>query len=523
MQRVGERHTGSSRPNRHAGQGQALVELAVIVPIIAIMLLGLVALASAFGAKLSVQAAVAQGARIGALEGNGKSTSAGCANTGTPNTDTIDTDIINAVLSGGIDRNSVREIDIYRVAPDGSVDSGAIDTYPAPFNASGNPAVYSSPATLGWPCSARHPDEPSDSIGVHVVYAYKPVVSLPGLSTITIDDRTVVHLNPTKNSQPCPIPGIPQNVAAHYGTSQPEPVTTDKIVWAPMPGNPAPDRWQVSANVNNRGWHVIYDGVVSNVSGQLEYDASNSNSAPALYQVSGHNFCGYGQTSLPASNEQYQLPVAPSIITSKADTAHPGQDYLAWTSVPDASSYTLVQIPSDSATVIPPTTIPVSSLTSPSMPSASVPHTGTGPDTYVVYVTSLSKLTGPLSSPVSVNAATPLPASLACGSGVSTLPNAGPNNIENLTNDGQIDWAHWGLQQPQPSTLNDFDQKKYTAPLSPQINTYSVVGGSGSVQWLPSGNTYGYLWGDGEQHTTPNTSPTQATYSGIYLSGSSGL
>jgi len=505
VQRVGERHTGSSRPNWHDGQGQALAELAVIVPIISIMLLGLVALASAFGAKLSVQAAVAQAARIGALEGNGKSTSAGCANTGTPliNTDTIDTDIINAVLSGGIDRNSVREIDIYRVAPDGSVDSGAVDTYPAPFNASGSPAVYSSSATLGWPCGARHPDEPSDSIGVHVVYAYKPIVSLPGLSTITIDDRTVVHLNPTKNSQPCPIPGIPQNVAAHYDTSQPEPVTTDKIVWAPMLGNPAPDRWQVSANVNNRGWHVIYDGITgvnTNSSGQLEYDAPNSSSAPALYQVSGHNFCGYGQTSLPASNGQYQLPVAPSITTSKADTAHPGQDYLAWTAVPDAKSYTLVQIPSGSTTVIP-TTIQVSSLMSPSMPSASVAHTGTEPDTYVVYATSLSYLTGPLSSPVSVNSTASLSALVTCSAYSTPL-----GNSKDLSIEGSQDWAHWGYASP------DFDHK---GGVSSQISTYA---GSFAQQFSSVG--YGFTWSSGTPTAKPNNG-ISATYTGVYRSGSS--
>lgn len=521
MQRVGKRHTGSSRPNWHDGQGQALVELAAIVPIIAIMLLGLVALASAFGAKLSVQAAVAQAARIGALEGNGKSTSASCANTGTPpNTDTIDTDIINAVLSGSIDRNSVRKIDIYRVAPDGSVDSGAIDTYPAPFKANGSPAVYSSPVTLGWPCGARHPDEPSDSIGVHVVYAYKPVVSLPGVSTITIDDRTVVHLNPSKNSQPCPIPGIPQNVAAHYGTStnQTEPATTDAIVWTPMPGNPAPDRWQISANVNNRGWHVIYDGMTAistNSSGQLEYDAPNNSSSPVLYQISGHNFCGYGQVSLPASNGQYQLPVAPSITISKADTAHSGQDYLAWTAVPDAYSYTIVQLPSDSATVVPPTTIQVSSLASPSMPSASVTHSGTGPDTYVVYATSLSYLTGPLSSPVSVASTTSPSASVT-----ASFATTASSNVTDLTAAGSaIDWAHWGLNAPP----YDFDHKNMNGPPS-WIGTYIISPQSKpAAQYTASSttgyaNAAGYTWSGGVGLNATQTSPT---YTGVYVAGAS--
>ncbi len=131
MNRGNRRH----RQVGYARRGQAAVELALILPVIALMLLGLVELAGVFSAKLNVQAAAAQGARIGALEGNGSN------NNCTASANTVDTDIISAVLSNsGVSRNNVKQIQIYRAAPNGSVDNGAINTYK---DAAGEPCVTS--------------------------------------------------------------------------------------------------------------------------------------------------------------------------------------------------------------------------------------------------------------------------------------------------------------------------------------------------------------------------------------------
>ncbi len=418
-----------NRRNRRHGQagcarrGQAAVELALILPVIALMLLGLVELASVFSAKLNVQAAAAQGARIGALEGNGSNNCTASANT-------VDTDIITAVLSNsGISRNNVKQIQIYRAAPDGSVDNGAINTYKAPFTLSGTPPLYAITPPENWHCTDRQAAEPADSIGVHVTYNYQPVVSLPGISSFTLEDHTVQRLNPTKNSQPCPFPGVPTSVGAQWTGSQPS--TTDDIAWFPVPGA---DTYQVFANVNNGQWGTtpVFDGPQPplNSKGQVEitYAHNTTSGTPIQYRVRGHNFCGDGQFSLPASNGQYQLPIAPT-VNAVPDPSTPGYDYLTWSQVPDASYYTVIQLPSDgSATNV----SPLHSIPATSSPHYSMPHVGTQSDTYVVYAESLGNKYGPLSAPVSV----------AATGGYLSGSETAPIAVANLTSKGSIDWMH---------------------------------------------------------------------------------
>jgi len=492
MNRGNRRH----RQVGYARRGQAAVELALILPVIALMLLGLVELAGVFSAKLNVQAAAAQGARIGALEGNGSN------NNCTASANTVDTDIISAVLSNsGVSRNNVKQIQIYRAAPNGSVDNGAINTYKAPFTLSGAPPLYAITPPESWHCTDRQSAEPADSIGVHVTYNYQPVVSLPGVSSFTLEDRTVQRLNPTKNSQPCPFPGVPTSVGAQWIGSKPS--TTDDIVWLPVPGA---DTYQVFANVNNAQWGTtpIFDGPPPsplNGKGQVEitYAHNTTSGTPIQYRVRGHNFCGDGQFSLPAAPTVNAIP----------DPSTPGNDYLTWSQVPDASYYTVIQLPSDgSATNVSPPPPSPGSIPATSSPHYSMPHVGAQSDTYVVYAESLGNKYGPLSAPVSV----------AATGGYLSGSEAAPSAVANLTSEGSIDWMHWGLQSP-PSPL-DIDRKRGTGLIT-SYTIFNTGGGPvGSASQYPNSSDTGYNWTDGFPNLTPNTAPLYLpTKTGVSLTG----
>jgi hypothetical protein len=75
----------------------------------------------------------------------------------------------------------------------------------------------------------------------------------------------------------------------------------------------------------------------------------------------------------------------------------------------------------------------------------------------------------------------------------------------NLTSEGTLDWAHWGLLYS-----GDFDQK---AGVTSQISNYTPVGGA--LDYYPYGNNaQGFTWTDG----TPTPSAERTT-SGIYVIG----
>ncbi len=112
-------------------RGQSLTELALFLPIMIAILIGIVELGSAFSVKMELQQAVAHGVRIGALEGNGGYL---CPPTGPYSpTNTVDMDIINAVTTTqGIDPNSVQQIQIYKAGQDGAPYHNKANIYNVP-------------------------------------------------------------------------------------------------------------------------------------------------------------------------------------------------------------------------------------------------------------------------------------------------------------------------------------------------------------------------------------------------------
>ena len=81
-----------------------------------------------------------------------------------------------------------------------------------------------------------------------------------------------------------------------------------------------------------------------------------------------------------------------------------------------------------------------------------------------------------------------------------------PTGTQNLTAQGNSDWAHWGL-----SSSTSFDHK---AGVTSQISNYTVVNGEAGQVASFSGSPVNYTWTDG----IPNRTVT-ATNTGVYISG----
>jgi len=325
------RSTPHFGPQHRVTRGQSLTEFALIVPVLVAMLIGMVELSGGFVARMNVQAGAAQGTRIGALEGAGRN-----CNT-YPVSDTVDLDVIDAVLGGnGVDRNSVQSIQVYRVRPDGSADTAAVNTYIPPFTQTVNGATIPVSATNGfnWPPCTRQQNEPSDSIGVHVAFRYHPIVALPGLSALPIDVTADQHLNPTAGSVPCPIPGIPRNLIVQTDPpNEPPPTTHDRLTWNVVPGA---DSYNIYASVNGAGYGASPAVSVTATTGtgvvtQTYVYTGNTTYAPANYELTGVNFCGEGSHSLPQNNGQCDLPFPLQVISATQIITMPPTDIVTWT------------------------------------------------------------------------------------------------------------------------------------------------------------------------------------------------
>jgi hypothetical protein len=104
-----------------------------------------------------------------------------------------------------------------------------------------------------------------------------------------------------------------------------------------------------------------------------------------------------------------------------------------------------------------------------------------------------------------VDAATDKPsADLSSPAGLLIGTSAAAPTSADLTADGALDWAHWGLD-----VVTDFDHKSSAALLS----DYTVVGGSAIIGRYTNNQT-AFDWSDGTPHAT-----AQQSTSGIYLIG----
>jgi hypothetical protein len=332
-------------PRRPAPRGQAITELALIVPVIALILLALVVFSNAFSVKMDVQAANAQGARLGGLRGN----SATGAN---PDT-TIVTSILN---SHGIDARSISQIQIFRAAADGSIDydylttppTPLVDTYAPPYTnfddshacpsaASGLSAPAG--ATCHWPYDKRQINEPSDALGVHITYLYHPLITLGPFSTITMNDNQVVHLNPPQGAVPCPYPGLPTGIRAVTHSDSSGSNVYDTVSWDAVSSALS---YMVYYGTGFASSAPVPTGTSTNVSW-----TSLSAAGPGSYQVASINTCGPGTRSSPPTLAYCPPPPTPTNLTVTPDASTPGQDDITWTpdsaTNPAVTKYDIVQ------------------------------------------------------------------------------------------------------------------------------------------------------------------------------------
>jgi hypothetical protein len=177
-----------SRRNR--AHGQAIVEFALILPVFLMILMGTLEFGIVFDHRNAMAYAVREGARVGASLGNGGSQPSG-----------VDPAIIAAVQRGLTDPiliENIASIEIYQASATGVPISGKIDKYDR------NGVLI---GTAGWPSTSRIPGSADDSIGVRVVYDFRPQTPLgtllglfangnPPYTTIRMTDVSVFRLEP---------------------------------------------------------------------------------------------------------------------------------------------------------------------------------------------------------------------------------------------------------------------------------------------------------------------------------------
>lgn len=211
--------------------GQAMVELALIVPIVFVLLMGVLEVGLLINTKLNLQAATRNAARIGTLDGQSSS---------------ADYDIIRAITSTqSIDPGRITRIDIYKANPDGTMPttSNSEDWFTLAPNGTGG---YTATAGLiDWPPSQRRIVEPPQYLGVRLTYRYSaatPVFGAIGGARL-ISDQTVMRLDENKGLdfvQVATPTDVPTDTPTATPTNTPIPTNTPTATATATPAPHAP-------------------------------------------------------------------------------------------------------------------------------------------------------------------------------------------------------------------------------------------------------------------------------------------
>ena len=191
---------------RRRQRGQSLVEFTMVVPIVLMLVLSIAEFGVAYGTNMSLVEATREGARVGAILGNG-SDSLGCASAGSGN---VDPQIMLAVQrvvespGSGITLANVNWVYIYK--SDGTGGPTTYDKYTVSVGNGGTicgaTLDFVLQGTAGWAASTRSAASPADSLGVMINYSYKmftpmaAVAGWVGMSTMTMVDSTVMDIEP---------------------------------------------------------------------------------------------------------------------------------------------------------------------------------------------------------------------------------------------------------------------------------------------------------------------------------------
>ena len=204
------------RDRRAAERGQGLLEFVAILPLFAVLLLGVLELGTAFSHHTSLEYATREGARAGAALANGGG-SLGCGAGQSPQASTVDPLIIEAVQrvlespGSPIIMANVTEIRIYKATATGA-EAGPANSWvyaaaggPVPADSS-DPLDFRPNGVQGWAACSRLNTNPADRLGVSISYTYRFTTGLTQVLTFIgvttgptwgLTDHTVMNLNPT--------------------------------------------------------------------------------------------------------------------------------------------------------------------------------------------------------------------------------------------------------------------------------------------------------------------------------------
>ncbi len=197
-------------PSRSRERGQAVVEFALVLPILLLLVFGVAELTTAYTVALAISASTREGARVAGELANGGGP-LGCGSGESPKASTVDPLAIAAVervltASGTqIQLSDVIEVRVYKATSSGAETAGVVNIWT--YQLRGGPLVDGTPVdfvqqTNGWPVCSRSNARPADSVGITVRYTYRGRTPLrlftPGLATIPITDRTVMPLDASR-------------------------------------------------------------------------------------------------------------------------------------------------------------------------------------------------------------------------------------------------------------------------------------------------------------------------------------
>lgn len=196
-------------------RGQALVEFAIVIPIILTLVVSVAELGFIFGKLSSLGYATREGARTGSALAQGYQ--ADCLANATNNK--VDGVLVGAVQrilkspDAGIDLDKVQQIRIFKADGSGAETSPYVNiwTYvgtgagPDIDPGAGGEFIDFAPQSVAWPACSRQNGPTYDSIGVTVTYTYDFVTPLMsvidavagGNLSVTLSETTVMSLNPT--------------------------------------------------------------------------------------------------------------------------------------------------------------------------------------------------------------------------------------------------------------------------------------------------------------------------------------
>jgi hypothetical protein len=191
-------------------RGQAVTEMALMLPLLFVLVLGVIELTTAIHEAMTIAAATREGARVAGALVNGGGT-LGCGSDQSPNASTVDPLVIAAVqrvLTGSgaqISLADVSAIRIYKSTPSGTEMSGFANQWTYAANA--GPLIAGQrldfvEQSSAWQACSRNNVSPADSAGISVRYLYRGRTPLryfiPGLGSINISDSAVMPLNASR-------------------------------------------------------------------------------------------------------------------------------------------------------------------------------------------------------------------------------------------------------------------------------------------------------------------------------------